>query len=276
MTNSARPKVALFLDFENLVLSAQRESPALGPGAVPATALRALCEQHGSARIRRAYADWGLAPFSLHQEDLALNGVDLVQVKRFGCCQKNAADVRMAVDAMETLITHPDVNTFVLVSGDGDYSPLAQRLREYGKTVVGVGARASASPRLIAVCSAYQYWESLVADPAPVPLQRRPRPGVPRLSTAVDLLLRALDGTSVRTADGWAQAGRVKNLMLDMQPSFDQTKFGVRTFTAFLALPETEDVIELKRQHDGQPLIRRRTRRRSGPSDTGEGTLVVA
>jgi uncharacterized LabA/DUF88 family protein len=59
----------------------------------------------------------------------------------------------MAVDAMEVLITHPDVDTFLLVAGDGDYSPLVQRLREWGKRVVGIGTRASASSRLVAVCS---------------------------------------------------------------------------------------------------------------------------
>jgi uncharacterized protein (TIGR00288 family) len=77
----------------------------------------------------------------------------LIQVTRFGAQQKNAADILMAVDAMEVLITHPDVGTFMLVAGDGDYSPLVQRLREFGKRVVGVGTKASASARLVAVCS---------------------------------------------------------------------------------------------------------------------------
>ncbi len=73
----------------------------------------------------------------------------------------------MAVDAMETLITHPNIDVFVLVAGGGDYTPLVQRLREFGKWVVGVGTEASASDRLVSVCSQYAYWGTLVAEVDP-------------------------------------------------------------------------------------------------------------
>lgn len=153
VSNGQPEQVAVFFDFENLAIGARRDMPSLGQEAVSAPALKLLCQQRGSATIRRAYADWGQPQFAPYQEALALNGIDLIQVKRFGVQQKNAADIRMAVDAMEALITHPEISTYILVAGDGDYSPLVQRLREYGKTVIGVGTEASASPRLVAVCS---------------------------------------------------------------------------------------------------------------------------
>ncbi len=167
MSNGQPEQVAVFFDFENLAIGARRDMPSLGQEAVSAPALKLLCQQRGSATIRRAYADWGQPQFAPYQEALALNGIDLIQVKRFGAQQKNAADIRMAVDAMEALITHPEISTYILVAGDGDYSPLVQRLREYGKTVIGVGTEASASPRLVAVCSEYNYWGTLVAEANP-------------------------------------------------------------------------------------------------------------
>jgi hypothetical protein len=98
--------------------------------------------------------------FGRYQEALATNGVDLIQIGRFGMQHKNAADIRMAVDAMESLITHPDVGVFILVTGDSDYSPLAARLREHGKHVVGVGTEPNASARLVSVCRRYKFWDT--------------------------------------------------------------------------------------------------------------------
>src|ERR1700726_4451319 len=155
-------QVAVFVDFENLVLGAVKELPDQANPA-PYEAITRLCRGYGTASVRRAYADWANPRFGSHQEDLAMNGVDLLQVARVGIQNKNAAAIRMAVDAMETLIVHPDVSVFVLVAGDGDYSPLVQRLREFGKWVVGVGTKASTSSRLVAVCSEYKYWGTIVA-----------------------------------------------------------------------------------------------------------------
>lgn len=132
------PHVAVFIDFENLAIGAEETLPGrISP--VPYAALELVCCDYGNAAVRRAYADWSKPQFGRYQEDLAMNGVDLIQVKRFGSQQKNAADIRMAVDAMETVMIHPEVETYLLVAGDGDYSPLVQKLREFGKRVVEVG-----------------------------------------------------------------------------------------------------------------------------------------
>src|SRR5690349_13163608 len=111
-------QVAVFVDFENLVLGAVKELPDQANPA-PYEALTRLCREYGNASVRRAYADWANPLFGGHQEDLAMNGVDLIQVARVGIQNKNAADIRMAVDAMETLIVHPEVSVFILVSGCG-------------------------------------------------------------------------------------------------------------------------------------------------------------
>jgi hypothetical protein len=229
-------QVAVFVDFENLVLGAAKELPGEANPA-PYEAITRLCRTYGNASVRRAYADWADPRFGSHQDDLAMNGVDLIQVARVGIQNKNAADIRMAVDAMETLIVHPEVSVFVLVSGDGDYSPLVQRLREFGKWVVGVGTEANASRKLVSVCSEYKYWGTLVAEVEPA---ARPAAAFD-IAEAEQLLVRAFEESGAATLT----AGGLKSKMLALDPAFDEHNYGARSFRAFLAmLPKRVQVVE--------------------------------
>ena len=229
-------QVAVFVDFENLVLGAVKELPDQANPA-PYEAIDRLCRGYGTATVRRAYADWADPRFGSHQDDLAMNGVDLLQVARVGIQNKNAADIRMAVDAMETLIVHPDVSVFILVSGDGDYSPLVQRLREFGKWVVGVGTEANASRKLVSVCSEYKYWGTLVAEVEP---EARPVAAFD-IADAERLLVRAFGESSSDTLT----AGGLKSKMLALDPAFDEHNYGSRSFRAFLALlPKRVQVVQ--------------------------------
>ncbi len=220
--------VGVYVDFENLVCGAGRGLPGRA-NPVPYEAITRLCRDYGNAVIRRAYADWANPQFGRYQQDLAMNGVDLIQVVRFGAARKNAADIRMAVDAMETLITHPEVSVFVLVAGDGDYTPLVQRLREFGKHVVGVGTEANASPRLVSVCSEYKYWGTLVAQVAPNPDDHLADEF--DIGTAEVLLVAVMEQSTVATPT----AGWVKNKMISLDPAFDERNYGCRSFRDFLA-----------------------------------------
>jgi uncharacterized LabA/DUF88 family protein len=231
-------QVAVFVDFENLVIGAVKELPDQANSA-PYEALTRLCRGYGTAAVRRAYADWANPLFGKHQEDLAMNGVDLIQVARVGIQNKNAADIRMAVDAMETLIVHPEVAVFVLVSGDGDYSPLVQRLREFGKWVVGVGTEANASRKLVSVCSEYKYWGTLVAEVSPE-ARSTVNPAF-ALADAEALLAGAFEESGFETMT----AGGLKSKMLALDPAFDEHNYGFRNFRAFLAaLPARVRVVE--------------------------------
>jgi hypothetical protein len=229
-------QVAVFVDFENLVLGAVKELPGQANPA-PYEAIDRLCRGYGTASVRRAYADWADPRFGGHQDDLAMNGVDLIQVARVGVQNKNAADIRMAVDAMETLIVHPEVSVFVLVSGDGDYSPLVQRLREFGKWVVGVGTEANASRKLVSVTSEYKYWGTLVAEVEP---EARPTAAFD-IGEAEQVLVRAFEESSSETMT----AGGLKSKMLALDPAFDEHNYGARSFRAFLALlPKRVQIVE--------------------------------
>jgi uncharacterized LabA/DUF88 family protein len=212
-------QVAVFIDLENLALGAGEDLPGQAD-PIPYKALELLCRDYGNTSIRRAYADWSRPEFGRHQNNLAQNGITLIQVTRFGAQQKNAADILMAVDAMEVLITHPDVGTFLLVAGDGDYSPLVQRLREWGKRVVGVGTKASASSRLVAVCSEYKYWGTIVA--AVNPAVRAEVGANFHIEDAKRLVVAAME----ESPDASATGSWLKSKMLALDPSFDDHFYG--------------------------------------------------
>lgn len=219
----AAGRVAVFLDFENLVSGLPgRKEP------IPATALAWLCRGFGDASIRRAYANWANPGIGRYQEALATNGVDLIQISRCGK-HKNAADIRMTVDAMETLITHPDVGVFVLASGDSDYTPLVTRLREHGKQVIGVGTEANASDRLVSICTAYKFWSTLVDEVDPettiVPAKCRD------IAAVEQLVLRAFE----RIRSDTPTASAIKSAMRALDPSFDESNYGCTRFRGFLA-----------------------------------------
>lgn len=222
------------MDFENLVLGATASLPGRAE-PVPPRALTWLCRAYGPTTTRRAYADWSDPRFGRYQQALDRNGVDLVQIGH-GPGRKNGADIRMAVDAMETLITHPAVGAFVLVTGDSDFSPLVSRLREFGKHVIGVGAETAASARLVSVCSEYKLWGSIVARVDPPPeiqkageCESPAQPGF-RLADAEALLVAAME--QITAATPTASAVKAKMVMLDA--SFDVANYGCRSFRDFL------------------------------------------
>jgi uncharacterized LabA/DUF88 family protein len=237
--------VAVFIDLENLALGAGENLPGQAD-PIPYKALELLCRDYGNASIRRAYADWSRPEFGKHQHNLAQNGITLIQVTRFGAQQKNAADILMAVDAMEVLITHPDVGTFMLVAGDGDYSPLVQRLREFGKRVVGVGTKASASARLVAVCSEYKYWGTIVA--AVNPAVRDEVGAKFDIADAERLVVEAMEESPDTSATGsW-----LKSKMLALDPAFDERNYGSKSFRVLLSrLP---GLIEVKKDRSSPDM----------------------
>jgi NYN domain/OST-HTH/LOTUS domain len=238
-------QVAVFIDLENLALGAGEDLPGEAD-PIPYKALELLCRDNGNTSIRRAYADWSRPEFGRYQNSLAQNGITLIQVTRFGAQQKNAADILMAVDAMEVLITHPDVGTFLLVAGDGDYSPLVQRLREWGKRVVGVGTKASASSRLVAVCSEYKYWGTIVAAVNP---RVRAEVGANfNIEDAKRLVVAAME----ESPDASATGSWLKSKMLALDPAFDERNYGSKSFRVLLA--KLPDVVEVNKNRSSSDI----------------------
>lgn len=152
-------RLALFIDFENIARGVRQRRLE---ERVDLHAILAELEEKGRILVKRAYADWGY--YKDYRSDLLQQGIEPVQV--FAAARdrdgwKNGADIRMAIDAIETAFRAPDITDFVLVSGDSDFLSLVNRLRENGKTVWGVGLRTSSSQYLVKSCDHFFFYEDI-------------------------------------------------------------------------------------------------------------------
>src|SRR5512140_1815719 len=147
------PNAARLIDFDNVTLGVRSDL---------AKELRMLLNSEiikGKVAVQRAYADWRRYPQYI--VPLSESSIDLIFAPAFGTNKKNATDIRLAVDAVELVFTRPEIGTFILLSGDSDFSSLVLKLKEYGKYVIGVGIRESASDILIQNCDEYFSYSDL-------------------------------------------------------------------------------------------------------------------
>lgn len=202
----------------------------------------------GRIVIKRAYADW-----TRHRSDhhaLLSLGVDVEQVssKR----GKNAADIRIAIDAMDVLLDKRTTITHVLlVSGDGDFTDLVNRLKFYGKVVIGLGTREATADYLREACDAYIFYEDLIAKKPP-PVAKTPRRAKTDLNAARGLLRQVL----ANRPDEWRSAGKVKQEMRQISPDFDEGDYGFSGFMLFVN--EMADVAETRYGEGGHAEVRLR------------------
>jgi len=203
-------ETAVFFDFENIVLGVKEK---FDPGRV----LEHLASR-GDVLIRRAYADW--SRFSRYQSKLLELGVEMVFLPSYGVSDKNRTDTAVCVDAMEILFTRPNIETFVIVSGDSDFGVLARRLRSYGKRVLGISARSSASKILASICHEFIFYEGLTGQALS---------GI----TAADgeaLLRRVIPNISAEAF----QPSLLKDRLRKLDSTFSERNYGFPSFLKFL------------------------------------------
>jgi len=185
-------RIALFVDFENLAIGAKERGGQLDMTVV----VDALAER-GRVVVRRAYADWNL--FSDYRQNLVSQRIEMIEVpQRTGTVRKNAADIKLAVDALEMALQRDFLTTFVVASGDSDFTPLVLKLRELNKKVIGVGVEGSTSELLPGACDEFLFYERLAGPSSAGPpdgARRRPtsrRPTTVReTATTMARILRA-------------------------------------------------------------------------------------
>ncbi len=157
MLDQQANKIAVFIDFENIALSASNYFGDFDLGLL----LKAI-QRRGRITLKRAYGDW--SRLGKYRDAVRENAVELVQLYAYSYQQggKNRADIRLVIDVMESLFTLDYIETVVIVSGDSDFSPLMSKAREYGKYTIGVGVRASTSDMLIRACDEFIFYDDLV------------------------------------------------------------------------------------------------------------------
>jgi uncharacterized protein (TIGR00288 family) len=253
-------RIALFLDFENLAIGAKERGDKLKPGVI----MDALTER-GRVVIRRAYADWNL--FSDHRQDLVAQRIELIEIpQRTGMVRKNAADIKLAVDALELCFERDFITTFVIASGDSDFTPLVLKLRELNRKVIGVGVEGSTSELLPGACDEFLFYERLlgpgVAKASPRRRRRRsetsdgePEESVSDFSELARMALQTLAGLQ-HSMDGAVLSSMVKRAILRKDPTFSESDFGFRTWSELMRHLESTGVIELRPgAAEGDPLV---------------------
>jgi uncharacterized LabA/DUF88 family protein len=272
-------RIALFLDYENLALGARDN---LGGMAFDFRPIADALAERGRVVVRRAYADWSF--FDEDRRMLTRSHVELIEIpQRMGASRKNAADIKMAVDAIELAFERGYISTFVICTGDSDFTPLVHKLRGLNKRVIGVGVEKSTSALLPPACDEFLYYDRLEGvDAAPVPTRRaRPtRPSAPdqphgpdqpqgpdqpsgidqpsgpdQPEPAVEEPARDADSLAVLVAQtvaglqgssgGEVTASTLKRTLLRKDPTFSESDHGFRAFGELLRHLADRNVIEL-------------------------------
>jgi uncharacterized LabA/DUF88 family protein len=243
-------RIALFIDFENLAIGARE---ALGGMEFDFEPIGNALAERGRVVSRRAYADWSM--FSDARQPLTRSHIELIEIpQRMGGARKNAADIKMAVDAIELAFERDYVTTFVVCTGDSDFTPLVHKLRELNKKVIGVGVKASTSMLLPPACDEFLFYDNLTGVDA--------RDQEATTSTSVDdeveidSIVTTTLGGLLRSGQGEVLASSLKRAILRKDPTFTEADFGFRGFGELLRHLQSEGVLELSEGPGrGDPVV---------------------
>jgi uncharacterized protein (TIGR00288 family) len=238
-------RLALFVDFENLAIGARDRGERLDLEVI----MDALSER-GRVVVRRAYADWNL--FSDHRSDLVAHRIEMIEIpQRTGVIRKNAADIKLAVDALELAFEREFITTFVVASGDSDFTPLVLKLRELNRRVVGVGVEGSTSELLPGACDEFLFYERLLGPGSArsAPQRRRTEAGdgdgaSSELSEVARRVTQTLAGLQ-RSMDGPVLSSTIKRALLRKDPTFSEGDYGFRAWGELMRHLESLGAVEL-------------------------------
>jgi uncharacterized protein (TIGR00288 family) len=234
----AERTLAVFVDFENLAIGFKRRRTDFEIDKI----LERLVEK-GKVIVKKAYADWG--EYSKYTKPLHEAAIELIEIPRRNMTGKNSADIRLAVDAMDLAWSKEHIDTFVIVSGDSDFSPLVSKLKENGKRVIGIGMKESTSDLLAGNCDEFIYYEDLEKAPQMTPTQVDGN--VPEGKREVFELLLESVAALVRENKDPIFASMVKDTMQRKRPAFSESAFGYRSFSELLQDAEKSGLVQLRR-----------------------------
>lgn len=239
-TDETEPRIAVYLDYENLAIGARDH---LGAPFDFANVADALAER-GRAIVRKAYADWSY--FDSDRRMLTRHQVELIDIpQKMGGSRKNAADIKMAIDAIELALERDYISTFVICTGDSDLSPLVQKLRELDRRVIGVGVRDSTSKLLPPACDEFLFYDNLVATPdEPTPDAASDDTADTTAEADSSIVLSTLAG--LEAASGPVRGSALKRAILRKDPTFSEADLGFRGFGALLTSLADEGLVSLE------------------------------
>ncbi len=230
------PNAALLIDFDNVTMGMRSDL---------AKELKNLLDSDiikGKVTVQRAYADWRRYPQYI--VPLSEASIDLIFAPAYGSSKKNATDIRMAIDGIELVFIRPEIGTFILLTGDSDFSSLVLKLKEYGKYVIGIGIQESSSDILVQNCDEYYSYTALTG------LSKERGVGAPDPWQCVEEALgRMTERGDIMRSD------RLKQVMMEISPSFSERNFGFKKFSKFLVEAANKGLLGIQRGENGQYLI---------------------
>ena len=278
MANNDDLILALFCDFENVALGVRDAKYAKFDIA---RVLERLLVK-GSIVVKKAYCDWDrYKEFKEQMHEAAFELIEIPHARQSG---KNSADIRMVVDALDLCYTKSHVDTFVIISGDSDFSPLVSKLRENAKTVIGVGVKNSTSDLLMRNCDEFIFYDDLVRE---AEINRRKRRRAParkaapaasgnvaneaavveapkakeedRLQAGIDLIIETADAMHAeRGEEGILWGSMIKQALKRRRPEFNESYYGVRSFNKLLEEAQARGHLDLELdERSGGYIIRR-------------------
>lgn len=236
MVPSHAPNAALLIDFDNVTMGMRSDLSKELKSLLRTDVIR------GKVTVQRAYADWRRYPQYI--VPLSEASVDLIFAPAYGSSKKNATDIRMAIDGMELVFTRPEIGTFILLTGDSDFSSLVLKLKEYGKYVIGVGIQESSSDILVQNCDEYYSYTSLSG------LRKAGSGEVRGKEDPWSLVERAVEQMAKRR--DVMRSDRLKQVMLEIDSSFDEKSMGFSKFSRFLTESAQKGLLQLKKLENGQ------------------------
>lgn len=271
-TSSEEERIALFVDFENLALGARDRGGVLDMAVI----MDALTER-GRIVVRKAYADWNL--FAEHRQGVVAQRIEMIEIpQRTGIVRKNAADIKLAVDAIELAFQRDFITTYVIASGDSDFTPLVLKLRELNRRVIGVGVEGSTSELLPGACDEFLFYGRLVGPSGVKGLGRKKKvkstadggSGSNGAEAEVEAdedantselgsIARKVTATIVglqRSSSGPVLSSMIKRVLLRKDPTFSESDYGFRTWGELMRHLETMGLVELRDgAAEGDPVV---------------------
>jgi uncharacterized protein (TIGR00288 family) len=230
------PHAALLIDFDNVTMGIRSNLGQELSKLLDSDIIR------GKVSVQRAYADWRRYPQYI--ASLSEASIDLIFAPAYGSTKKNATDIRLAIDALEIVFIRPEIGTFILLSGDSDFSSLVLKLKEYGKYVIGVGIQESSSDLLVQNCDEYYSYNSLSGLTNAHDMKNIEKHDPWEL--AAKAIRRMTDRGDVMRSD------RFKQVMLELDPSFSEKSIGFSKFNRFLTESASRGILDLHKAANGQ------------------------
>ena len=229
------PNAALLIDFDNVTMGIRSDLQTELKNLLASDIIK------GKVSVQRAYADWRRYPQYI--VPLAESSIDMIMAPAYGSAKKNATDIRLAIDALELVFVRPEIGTFILLSGDSDFSSLVIKLKEYGKYVIGVGIRESSSDLLVMNCDEYYSYNALAGLVKSGEEEVVKHDPWELVTEAVQQMKR--NGDVMR-------ADRLKQVMQHIDSSFDEKNVGKAKFSLFVAEAAKRGLVSLNKLENGQ------------------------